>query len=247
MPGLSLLHASIRGRALRYLASIALLALPTLQLQAQQHIYNLNGSLADVYGGPSLSPIGNGVLSANGYTFGFNEGLRLTGVVGSTYTIAMRFSFDAVAGYRRIIDFKSRASDNGVYNYSGQAEFYPYLPAPDVVYAPGQLALSIFTRDVTGLFSAYVDGVFQYSFTDTNGDGVVDAGNTVNFFQDDFVVPNEASAGSVNYIATWDYALSANEAGAFQLAVVPEPAALALVGVGLAGVLVAVRRRKASR
>ena len=50
----------------------------------------------------------------------------------------------------------------------------------------------------------------------------------------------------MNYIATWDYALSAGEAATFQPSVVPEPASFALVAVGLAVVLVAVRRRKGS-
>ncbi len=248
MPGLPFFRGALRGRMLRHLASSALLLLPAMQLQAQQRIYNLNGSFADVNGGPSLSPIGSGVLTANGYTFGVNQGLSLTGVVGSTYTIALRFSFDAVTGYRRIIDYKNRSSDTGVYNYAGQAEFFPYLLAPNVVYAPGQLALSIFTRDAAGLFSAYVDGVPQYSFLDTQNDAIVDASNTVIFFQDDLVVANEASSGFVNYIATWDRALTAQEAGAFlQPGVVPEPASLALVAVGLAGVLAVVRRRKGSR
>lgn len=221
----------------------ALLLAPSLQLHAQQHVYNLNNSYADVYGGPSLSPIG-GVLSSGGFTFGFNEGLSLTGVVGSAYTIAIRSSFDDITSWRRIIEYQSRTSDNGVYSFDGQANFYPYQLGANAVYAPGQLALSIFTRDATGLFSAYVNGAFQYSFLDTNGDGLVDAGNTVNFFQDDLAVPNEASSGYVNYIATWDYALSAREAGSFQPGVVPEPASVALVAVGLLGVLAAVRRRK---
>lgn len=243
MPSFSLRRRVSPRRVACNVALATLLVAPTIALQAQQHIYNLNNSYADVYGGPSLSPIG-GVLSSGGFTFGFNEGLSLTGVVGSTYTIAIRSSFDDLAGWRRIIEYQSRTSDNGVYSFDGQANFYPYQLGANTVYTPGQLALSIFTRDATGLFSAYVNGAFQYSFLDTNGDGLVDAGNTINFFQDDLAVPNEASSGYVNYIATWDYAISARDAGSFQPGVVPEPASVALVAVGLLGVLAAVRRRK---
>ena len=81
--------------------SLGMLLVASASSQAQDHVYNLNGTLADAFGGPSLSTLG-GSLAASGFTFGFNEGLSLTGVVGSTYTIAMRFRFDEVSGYRRI-------------------------------------------------------------------------------------------------------------------------------------------------
>ena len=215
--------------------SLGMLLVASASSQAQDHVYNLNGTLADAFGGPSLSTLG-GSLAASGFTFGFNEGLSLTGVVGSTYTIAMRFRFDEVSGYRRIIDFKDRASDNGPYVLSGASNFYPTVTGPTAPYVPNTLGLTIFTRDAAGLFSAYFGGALQYSFLDAGNEGVRSV-NTVRFFQDDLSVGNEASAGFVNYIATWNSALTQAQVAAFvpgtPTTTVPEPATFVLLGAGM--------------
>ncbi|MEO7996302.1 MAG: PEP-CTERM sorting domain-containing protein [Gemmatimonadaceae bacterium] len=215
--------------------SVGLLLSASTQSWAQDHIYNLNGTYADANGGPSLAAIG-GTLGANGFSFGFNEGLSLTGVFGSSYTVAMRFRFDDVTGYRRIIDFQNRTSDNGPYVLDGAANFYNIATGPTAPYAPNQMGLTILTRTQTGLFTAYFGGAMQYQFADNLSDGVP-AGNTVNFFQDDLAFANEASAGFVDYIGTWDRALSSREVAAFvpggPVTTTPEPSSMLLVGVGI--------------
>jgi len=216
----------------------ALLSLPATA-RAQDHIYYLNNVFSDTKGGPSLVPLG-GSIGASGFSFAKNDGLSLSLALGSTYTIAMQFRFDNVDGYRRILDFKERASDNGPYALSGASNFYNVATGPTSPYVPNQLGLSVFTRDATGQFSAYVGGVSQYSFLDNTGLGV-QSGSTVRFFQDDLAVQNEASAGFVNYIATWNTALTAEQVAAFSpgrpgtlpVTTAPEPATLALLAAGV--------------
>ena len=51
---------------------------------------------------------------ASGYTFNANQGLGLSGVFSTNtdYSIAFNSRFDATNGYRKIVDFSNRASDN---------------------------------------------------------------------------------------------------------------------------------------
>src|SRR5438876_9468126 len=98
----------------RVQASVASLA------GADTFTYELNGSLADS-GGPSLVSNG-GTLGSTGYAFGVNEGLSLRGTRAfDVYSIDIRFYFDNIIGasaapYQRILDFKNRQSDSGLYS-----------------------------------------------------------------------------------------------------------------------------------
>jgi hypothetical protein len=227
--------------------ALTLLAAPSAA-RAQDHIYNLNNTLSDSKGGPSLANV-NGTLGANGFAFASGDGLTLTGVVGSTYSIAMRFRFDNVDGYRRMLDFKNRTSDNGPYVLNGASNFYNITTGPTSPYATQQLGLTIFTRDNTGLFSAYFGGALQYSFLDATTEAVPSA-NIVRFFQDDLAVPNEASGGLVNYIATWNSALTAQQVAAFTpgapVTTTPEPASFVLLAAGMLAVGVVRARKRTS-
>jgi hypothetical protein len=91
--------------------------------RADTFTYELNGSLMDS-GGPSLVSQG-GTLGSTGYAFGVNEGLSLPGTRAfDVYSIDIRFYFNDVNasldGYQRILDFKNRTSDSGLYSLSGQ-------------------------------------------------------------------------------------------------------------------------------
>src|SRR5262245_7209910 len=135
---------------------------------ADTFTYELNGSLADS-GGPSLVSNG-GTLGPTGYTFGVNEGLSLRGTRAfDVYSIDIRFYFNDVNasldGYQRILEFKNRTSDSGLYSLSGQLVLFSSSGSGDPSagsqvhdFTNGTMADLLVTRDASGLFSAFVNG-----------------------------------------------------------------------------------------
>ncbi|HJQ30351.1 MAG TPA: LamG-like jellyroll fold domain-containing protein, partial [Rubrobacter sp.] len=160
-------------------------------------------------------------------SFPKGNGVKLsptTGVVSSgIYTIVMLFELNNVGSdvsrFRRIIDFKNGASDNGLYieNVDGTGKLSFYRPNPpgavqgSTAIAANQYVQVALTRDSLGNVAGYVDGVQQFSFPDSAGDAVIDE-NTLRFFRDnqDGI---EHSAGSAARIRLYDVALSAVEIG----------------------------------
>ena len=250
----------VRTRLAGLAAAAALVAAP-LGAQTPTHAYTLNGTLADVFGGPSLTPIGapTSTLEAgvNGYRFDpAGEGFSLSNALGATpddYSIELRFLFDGVAGYKKLIDFKARSSDQGLYNLNSALTFYNVggaSSAPGAITA-GQLVHVIVTRDGSNLFNAYVNGGLAFSFADAGGLATfTGGGNIINLFVDDNSVGGEQSSGFADYIRIYDDALTASEvaarfrAGDAGLTAVPEPATVALVATGLVAVAATARRRR---
>jgi hypothetical protein len=207
----------------------------------------LNGSLNDALGGPALTADG-GTLNASNYTFGANQGLTLTGGFGpsgvgnfaGSYSIVLDFTFDNLSGFRKIIDFQDKTSDNGTYNLNTAINFFPAITGPSGALTTTNEARVVLTRDGTTV-AGYVNGVSQFTFTDGGNAAVFSAANNIaHFFEDDSKTGGEASSGEVNRILIYQDALTAAEVA--QLAAptpsVPEPASLALWSFGLAGALI---------
>jgi hypothetical protein len=226
-------------------AAVALIALSAAasQAAAPSHLYNLNGSLTDAMGGPSLVASG-GTLSATGYTFAANAGLSLSNALPSdTYTIDTTFTFDETSGWRKMVDFKDLTSDSGLYNLSTQLNFFSGLGSgPTGVINSGSPVRVTLSRDgSTDTVNGYLNGTLQFSFNDTSGWAKFNAGSNIgHFFIDDFPTgQHEATSGFVDYIAVYNTALSANDIATLTptAGVVPEPSQLALVlgGLGVVG------------
>lgn len=145
------------------------------------------------------------------YLFEKNWGLQFDnkaakGFLKDSYTIEIYFRFETLDSWKRVVDFKNRKSDNGCYIYDGKLNFYNFAVGIRAPVKANQYTHYIVSRDgITKLLKMYVDGESKVEFIDKNQQGVIDADGVLNFFFDDLIVKDEASAGAVAYIKLYDY------------------------------------------
>jgi hypothetical protein len=213
------------------------------------HIYDLNGSLDDSLGGLPLVSNGGSLATFGYYTFGANQGPTFLGEasLADSYTIGLRFSFEEIGSWRKIVDFKQRSSDAGLYNFNGALEFYPITSIG--TFPQNTFVDVVISRDgVTDVVSAYIEGQPALSFVDSGNLAVADlvSGNALfELLRDDFQVgPHESSAGVLDRVVVYQGALTAEEIP--NAVEVPEAGTTAAIGtVGLLAVGQWLRRRKA--
>jgi hypothetical protein len=187
-----------------------------------------------------------------GFHFGVNQGLSLSGTGAfDTYSIDIRFSFDSINasadGYQRILDFKNRTSDSGLYSYNGHLSLFASIYNPgdpsalsaSQVFTNGTLVDLLVTRDATGLFSTFINGAPIFSVTDLTGATEFSGpNNIIYFFMDDFVslmnYPNLPEAGT-GFIES----IQVNVPSA-----VPESSTWAMMLLGFAGLGFAFRQSR---
>lgn len=200
--------------------------------------YQLQGSLASaVAGAPDLANLGAGnrfvfetVDGARREVLRFPKGnglaLSTAGLVDPrSYSVVLLFRLDDLERFRRILDFSNSTSDNGFYDYSGNAVIYGSDGRPsrggivfDESYA--QVAFtSAPAADGSQRVVAYVNGAEVVAAT-ASKDFDLGAG-MLRLFQDNTSGPagGEESAGALACLLVYDGVLTADEVG--QLATEP--------------------------
>lgn len=152
--------------------------------------------------------------------FSDSNGLYLPGVLvdAGQYSIAITFSLVSLSigdAYAKLIDFKGRASDAGVYQYDGGVlTVAPFADGSGQYDIPGVLSLTrnvlVVTRDdTTGIVSVYVNGVLLVVYTDSTRAFAFDGpDNVITLFTDDTVSNVERAAGICYGVLVFDRVLS---------------------------------------
>lgn len=208
-----------------YMIFTIILMTVTVHSQSVLH-YNFALSLSEVNGnGPDLIPLGNmgiyvedtlgevGSAVKQVYRFEENSGLQFDNIAAGNfleedYTIEIYFVFDELNSWKRVVDWKNRKTDYGAYVYNGELNFYPYVYSNESPVAAGEYTYYVVTRNMEDeKLIIYTDARTQISLFDTPNDALLDNDQVLNFFHDDFVVPNEASTGAVAMIKLYNYVL----------------------------------------
>jgi hypothetical protein len=230
-------------------------ALVAAQAQAltMTHAWELNGTTADTQGGPAITLADPTGLGLTGYTFDMTEGATISGyVTGTTYTMEMKFSFDILENYLKILDFKNFTTDDGFHTRGGgELNWYDGddLDSAASHVTAGTPVHLVLTRDGTNdNVVLYANGALALSFTDSSALSVFsEAGGVIRLMADDTVTNNEYASGFLDYVRIYSDVATASEALALSqvtdVAAVPVPASLPLLVIALGG-LGLLRRRK---
>lgn len=147
--------------------------------------------------------------------------------IADTYTIALKFSFANHTGWRKIIDYEDRASDNGFYIYNSKLQSYPGSTG-SVTYEVNTVLDLVATREATtgtaGTFKVYSVGTdnsltFLYQYNDPGGQTLpflvtgTPNKSRLGFFFDDLATSAEATtSGKVYDLRIWSgIALTSSE------------------------------------
>ncbi len=204
--------------------------------------YDFNGDLSDTLGNGVNLVSNGGTVNSGRYTFTNNQGLRLDSALPNTtdYGIEIKFQLsDVLDRYNKVIDFRSLASDAGLYVYYNKIKFFAAGPTGGVGAVTLNNDFTLGLSRSSGIIELFLDNVSLFSVAD-NGQAV-SVLNILNFFEDDGATgKSESFAGSVDFIRIHDDASTFGT----QLSVVPLPAALPMFFSGLVGIGIVGRRRR---
>src|SRR5262245_51457296 len=193
------------------------------------HRYDLNGTLTDSMGGPALVSDG-GTLDTARYSFGPNQGLRLSGALDdpTDYSLVVKMQLASAAPFfKKIVDFAQRLSDSGLYVTNTNLQLFPGAGGADAIPLGTDFEYALTRDHDTGVAKLYLNGILQQTYGGSVSDVSVATDNVLTFFEDDLITGStEAGSGSVDFIQLYDGALSDAEVLALANAMNTKPLVL---------------------
>jgi hypothetical protein len=182
---------------------LLLLAQAALAQQVIRDYDFKNEQLKDATGkGPELKKQ-MGVIGDGKFTFAAGDGLELLKAgVTDHYTLEVSVKFEETSSWRKIFDFKNQNSDNGLYVYNGQLQFYPQEPGGEIQ-ANTSYRIRLDRDKATKKVQGYINGVRAFDFIDANDEAVLQDEKLI-LFLDDVTTSSEISGGVITRLRIWD-------------------------------------------
>lgn len=131
------------------------------------------------------------------------------------YTIELLFKFTTQpypSLWQKIIDFKNRTSDRGLYLYNSNLQMYEQYTGTSSTAQPDTWFRLFLTRDAsTDSIKGYINNNLEIALEDVLGNGIFT--DALILFKDDSLTIREESAGIIDYVRIYDYPLSEEEIG----------------------------------
>jgi hypothetical protein len=196
-------------------------------LPPASHAYGFDGDLTDELGGPPMTAI-KGTIEATDLKFKRGGGARVDGAARrENYSIEMRVMLSLEGGnhFYRLLDFKNRKSDFGLYVEGNSIVFVGGADGVALIFPPDTWVDVVITRDsATSEVVGYAAGKRQFSFIDINGIAIFvrpEGLTRAIFFQDDKSAPGDDCSGAVDHIRFFDRVLTAEEVKALDQGELP--------------------------
>lgn len=207
----------------RWLLAILFFGTSLTSFSQNQWTYDFNNGLNPIEnGGPALKKLGmpgqfvrekiseTEDLFRTVYKFEKNSGLQFDnretkGFLNKSFTVEIYFKMDSLNNWKRILDLKNRKSNGGSYIQNGKLNFLDFAMNEKVPVRTNRYIHYVYSRDFdTKIIKLYINGLLKIEFTDPKTEGVLDNDQVLNLFQDDLIVGQESSAGSVALVRIYD-------------------------------------------
>lgn len=217
-------------KLLLFIAAVAFLLQSGAAFSQSVYSYRFFNNLTGTNGAPVLSPtcVGSyqvvhlshyGNMPYTVYRFtsgcGFSYIDSTNFLQAGSYTIEMYAELDNVSGYRKLVDYKNRTTDDGLYDNDGACNFRGPGNVSGSYFTNGVYSLITITRNATsGVVKMFVDGSYVDQFNDPTGVyAFYDAAKRLAFFLDDtYSSDTEVSAGSIALLNIYNYELDSTTA-----------------------------------
>jgi hypothetical protein len=182
--------------------------------------YQFQGNLnSTVPGAPALALLGNSRftndvvdgLARTAVYFPAGDGLALSNaesLLSIEYSVVVLFRFDTNGGWHRLMDFKNRTTDGGLYRFYDNLSFINLGAGAGGSVKPNSYVQATLTRSFAGEVNGYINGNREMTFNDAGGDAILSGEQVLSFFRDDLLYPNESAAGAVARIRIYSVELS---------------------------------------
>jgi hypothetical protein len=153
-------------------------------------------------GGAEVKPLG-GAMQNGYYVFGPGQGLRLADMgVSDHYAVEFLFHWPGGSGYQKLVDFKNRSGDGGLYVLDGNLTFYN-VATGGKLQANRDTRIRLERNRATRMVRAFLDGQPVFAFLDLDAAAVFDK-DLGWFFVDDQGTGGEQGPGAVAWLNIWD-------------------------------------------